>query len=481
MKSGVNTFVLLIAIIAGFGGFLFGYDSSVIADIKDQVMQQLSLTTWEWSQVVSFSLLGAVIGIPFSGILADHISRKSLLKIVAIGFIIGTVLCAQANSLNILLIGRFLIGVCIGIASYVAPLFIAEIAPPQKRGALILINGLAITFGQAVSYLIGYYVHDLSASSWRIMLWIGMLPALILFFGMLLVPHSPRWLMKKYGADEARQALKKIRSSSTQIQDELTEIVRSIQPTTRSKTLLFSPPILFVLITGTALGIFQQFSGINAIMYYGPVIFNSAGFTPVKSAIFATFCISALNFIFTVVTLIYIDKFGRRFLLLSGTAIAALGLFGTSFLFYMDYPGQKLWILFSLSLYVIGYCISVGSLFWVIISEIYPLHVRGIAMSIATVVQWAANFLVSISFLKIYYTTGETVTFSLFGVFCLLAFVFIYYYVPETIGMSLEKIEENLAAGHKIRNIGQPVKQYTFKKDIRLTPIIEQLQAEEPP
>lgn len=476
MKSGINKFVLLVAIIAGFGGLLFGYDSSVIADIKDQVMQQLSLTTWEWSKVVSYSLLGSIVGIPFSGILADHFSRKSLLKIVAIGFIIGTALCAQANSLDMLLAGRFLIGVCIGIASYIAPLFIAEIAPPKKRGALVLINGLAITFGQAVSYLIGYYVHDLSASSWRIMLWIGVLPALILFVGMLLVPHSPRWLMKQYGADAALKGLAKIRSSDAQLHDELEEIANSIQSTPANKMQLLSPPILFVLLTGIALGVFQQFSGINAIMYYGPVIFNSAGFATVKSAILATFFISLLNFIFTVVTLIYIDKFGRRFLLLSGTFIAALSLLGTSVLFNLHLPGQQLWILLSLSLYVIGYCISVGSLFWVLISEIYPLHVRGLAMSIATVVQWGANFLVSISFLKIYETTGEATTFSLFGILCLMAFVFIYYFVPETTGISLEKLEENLAAGNKIRDIGQPVSLYKFKKFNGLTSIIEKMQ-----
>ncbi|MDP1603354.1 MAG: sugar porter family MFS transporter [Legionella sp.] len=459
-ENGLNTFVLLVALIAGFGGFLFGYDSSVIADIKDQVMQQLSLSTWQWSEVVSFSLLGAILGIPLSGLIADKISRRSLLKIVAIGFILGTALCAEAATLNTLLIGRFLIGVCIGVASYVAPLFIAEIAPPHKRGSLILINGLTITFGQAIAYLTGYFLHDFSASSWRIILWIGVIPALILFTGMFLVPHSPRWLMKRHGPDEALQALKKIRTHGYDIQSELHEIAVHADTSRSMVKQLLKPPVLFVLLIGIGLGIFQQFSGINAILYYGPVIFTSAGFYPIKNAIFATFTISVINFIFTAVTLFYIDRFGRRFLLLSGTLIAAISLFGVSLLFHLPVLNQKMGVLFLLSLYVVGYCISVGSLFWVLISEIYPLHIRGLAMSIATVVQWGANFLVSISFLEIYYTAGEMVTFSIFAGMCLLAFVFIYYFIPETTHVSLEKIEENLKSGKKIRDIGQPL----FKK-----------------
>ncbi|KGP63583.1 sugar:proton symporter [Legionella norrlandica] len=463
MNKGMNSFVFLVAVIAGFGGFLFGFDSSVIADIKDQVITQLELTDWQWAQVVSSSLLGCVLGIPISGLIADKVSRRSLLKIVALGFISGTALCALTHGLTALLLGRFIIGVCIGIASYIAPLFIAEIAPPAQRGALVLINGLTITFGQAVAYLIGYLLHDYSLTSWRYLFAIGSLPALVLFCGMFFVPHSPRWLMMKYGTDAALKNLRRIRPSHYDIHQELTEIQENLTKPSSNYGLLFKKPVVFVLLVGIGLGVFQQFSGINALMYYGPVIFESAGFFPVKNAILATFCMGMINFLFTVATIFYIDKLGRRFLLISGTLIAALSLYFVSLLFYSTLAVNKLWLLGSLSLYVMGYCISLGSLFWVLISEIYPLTVRGLAMSIATVAQWGANFVVSLSFLTLYQATGQAFTFALFASFCLLACWFVYYFIPETTSVSLEKIEENLNAGVKIRDIGQPVSKDLIK------------------
>lgn len=455
MNQGVNSFVFFIALISGFGGFLFGFDSSVIADVKDQVMAQLSLSEWQWSQLVSISLFGCIFGIPISGFFADKISRRFLLKVVAVGFIFGTILCVLTNDFILLLIGRFLIGVCIGIASYVSPLFIAEIASPNKRGSLVLINGLTITFGQAIAYLIGYFLHDYSTNSWRLLFAMGVLPALILFIGMYFVPHSPRWIMKRYGADETFKALKRIRPLDYNIQQEIDEIQSHVKNTQSNYHVLFKPPIVFVLVVGVILGVFQQLSGINAVMYYGPVIFESAGFYPVSNAIFATFCMGTVNFLFTVLTLFCVDKLGRRFLLLSGTLIAAFSLFIVALLFSSTIPGQKFWVLGFLSAYIMGYCISVGSLFWVLISEVYPLQVRGLAMSIATVVQWGTNFLVSISFLAIYQNLGQVLTFALFGSLCLGAFFFIYYFIPETTGVSLEKIENNLMLGKKIRAIGK--------------------------
>ncbi|MGQ3890517.1 sugar porter family MFS transporter [Legionella sp. CNM-4043-24] len=468
MKEETNGFVLLVAVIAGFGGFLFGYDSSVVADMKDQVMQQLSLTDWQWSKIVSFSLLGAVFGIPLSGMISDRLSRRTLLILVALGFIAGTALCALANDLNTLLWARVLIGVCMGIASYVTPLFIAEIAPPAKRGALLLINGLAITFGQAIAFLSGYFLHDTAASSWRLLLWIGILPALILFFGMFWAPHSPRWILQRYGEDAALRVLKRIRASNADVMAEMAEIT-SLPVAQTSWRQLFKVPVVFVLLVGMGLGVFQQFSGISAIMYYGPVIFKSAGFASMKNAILATFGMGLINFAATAFTLLTVDRFGRRALLLHGTFIAALGLFAVAALFYWNVPNLPLSVFMGLSCYVIGYCISVGSLFWVIVSEIYPMHVRGLAMSMATVTLWGANFLVSISFLELYQTAGESLSFMIFGGICLLACAFVYRFVPETMGVSLEKIEDNLAAGLRMRDLGRVIDTRRHKKQRILT------------
>ncbi|SRR5579883_980715 len=457
-SSKPTYFIFLIAAIAALGGFLFGFDSSIIADTKDQITAQFSLSDFQWSWIVSVSLLGSIIGIPISGLVADHISRKSMLLLVAAGFILGAILCAQATQLNILITGRFIIGMCIGIASYISPLFIAEMAPANARGGMILMNGLAITFGQAFSFLLGYFIHDISQSSWRLLLWLGTIPAFCLLIGILFVPHSPRFMMAKYGRDKAYEILKKIRHNEIAIQTELHEIKLNLTQSSSGNILsLFKKPFIFVLIAGVLLGIFQQFSGINAIMYYGPVIFETAGFYPIKTTLLATFWMGLVNFLFTAITLFYVDKVGRRFLLLSGILLASLSLVLVACYYQWHLFNQKWLMLCFMSTYIMGYCVSVGSLFWVIISEIYPHKIRGLAMSIATLVQWGANFVVAISFLDIFHRFGEIKTFCLFSLICLCAFIFIYHFIPETTDVSLEKIEENLMAGKKLREIGQPV------------------------
>ena len=457
MHSEVKPYVYLITAIAALGGFLFGFDTSVIADIHEQATQQLDLSSWQWSKIVSSSVLGCVLGIPLSGFFADNISRRLLLQLVAFGFIVGTALCAQAHGFRALLCGRFLIGLCIGVASYITPLFIAEVAPAAQRGRLVLLNGLALTFGQAVAYLIGYLLHDLWPFSWRIILWLGAAPALFLMLGMQYVPHSPRWLFKRFGEERARESLKKLRTTPNEIEAELTEMRQCIQIRQTKRLHLFKAPVLYVLIAGILLGLFQQFSGINAILYYGPLIFTEAGFTPFKNALFATFCLGVVNFVFTAITLLSVDTLGRRKLLLCGTALAGLALLTTGWLFNAHIPGQKYWLLLSFAMYVMGYCISLGSLFWIIIAEIYPLAIRAQAMSIATVAQWSGNFLVAISFLELYQHLGPSSTMTLFGVVCLLAFAFCYKFIPETTGMSLEQIEDHLFAGNALKELGQPI------------------------
>ncbi len=456
MHGEVKRYVYLITTITALGGFLFGFDTSVIADIHQQASAQLSLTPWQWSKIVSSSVLGCVLGIPLSGLFADRVSRRLLLQLVALGFILGTALCAQAHGFTTLLCGRFLIGICIGIASYITPLFIAEVAPASQRGRMVLINGLALTFGQAAAYLIGYLLHDLWPFSWRLILWLGALPALSLLIGMRYVPHSPRWLFKRFGEESARRALQMLRTSPEEIEAELTEMRLCTHRTHTKRLSLFKAPVIYVLMAGIILGLFQQFSGINAILYYGPLIFTSAGFTPFKNALLATFCLGVVNFVFTAITLFSVDRLGRRQMLLCGTVLAGVALLTTSLLFNAQFPGHKYCLLLAFAIYVMGYCISVGSLFWVIIAEIYPLAIRAQAMSIATVVQWSGNFLVAISFLGIYQQIGPSSTMAIFGLLCLLAFAFCYRFIPETAGVSLEHIENNVFAGNALRDLGQP-------------------------
>lgn len=455
-KNNQLLFVILVSAVAGLGGFLFGFDSSVIADTKDQITTQFILSDLQWSLIVSVSLLGSIIGIPISGLLiADKISRKTLLMIAAIGFALGSGICASATAPLILLLGRFFIGICIGIASYIAPLFISEVAPPQWRGSMVLINGIAITFGQTCSFLLGFFLHDNSTSSWRLILLAGVMPALLLLLGLLFIPNSPRWMLAAHGVTKARAILQKIRHG-TEVEAELREIQFNISQANYHSSLaqLFSKPLVYILFVGILLGVFQQLSGISAIMYYGPVIFAGLGFQPVKIAILATFLMGMVNCVFTIFTSLTVDRLGRRTLLLIGTIIAAISLILAGMCYDIMWSGKKWLMLSLLATYVMGYCISLGSLFWVIIAEIYPLKIRGLAMSVASMVQWIANFIVSVSVLSIFHVFHEANTFLLFGGMCLLAHVFVYYFIPETSGVTLEKIEENLLAGKKMRELG---------------------------
>ncbi len=449
-------YIIFISVIAAFAGLLVGYDAGVIADTKDQVMKLFQLTDHEWSTIACISILGALSALPITGVLSRSISRTRLLALVAVGFILGIILTATAHSVLQFISGRFVIGITIGIASFTTPLFIAEIAPRNIRGSLILINGLAITCGQALSFLIGYFAHDINDHSWRYIVWIGILPASCLLLGLIFVPHSPRWVAMKYGMAECQQILRKLRGNNEKIiNEELAEIECLLkQPTSRmSFRDLFTKRLFPATFIGIGIGIFQQLSGISAMMYYGPVIFSDAGFTPVKFAILATSAIGLVNLFCTLLTLILVDILGRRTLLITGTLLAGLSLIGVYIVNVNSLHGK--WYTFALmSTYIIGYCISLGSLFWVIIAEIFPLNVRGLAMSVATIAEMLTSLLVTFSFLQFLDTFGLARTYLFYSSMCLISCLFVYYFVPETKNVSLEQIEKNLAKGKRARDLG---------------------------
>ncbi len=409
----------MIAIVT-LGGFIIGFDAGVIVDGKDQISAAFNLTTFQWSIITSLSVLGALLTVPFGGKLVDKWGAKTMLIVVALGFAISLFITAITTNLTQLVIGRFITGICIGIAAFSVPLFISETSPPSIRGGMVLSYCVAITAGQTFSFFAGYLLHDVSPDSWRIILAIETIAAVCFFIGMIVVPQSPQW-----------------RAKTQRIE----------------KTRVISKKILPVLLLGMSLAIFQQFVGINAIIYYGPVIFQAFGFHTVSHAIFATFLIGLVNLIFTSITAFLVDYMGRRFLLLLGTLMAGASMLVLAFP-YVGLSHRTLSVIFLMT-YIIGYCISLGSVFWVLIAEIYPCRIRGFAMSLITALQYTANFIVTITFLKLFEMFDNSVTFSLFGGMCLAAFIFIYFYVPETKGVQLETIESNLNKGKKTRELGQ--------------------------
>lgn len=456
--SGDNNpyFIYWVAMVGALGGLLFGYDTGVISGALIFLRQSFHISVLTQEFIVSSVVLGALIGSSLSGRMADHYGRRAMLMASALLFIIGTLATTFALNVCWLIVGRFIIGSAIGIASYTTPLFISEMAPTKYRGAFVLLNAITITGGEAIAFLVDYaFAFN---GSWRFMFMTGIIPAIILFFGMLILPETPRWLVMKGNLGKAKTTLQQIRHQEN-VSFELLSIQNSFSLAKANWSLLFSKEIRPVMVIGIALGIFQQFFGINTIMYYGPTIFQAAGFKSALSQILATFGMGLVNTIMSAVCVLLIDRIGRRKLLLSGSLIAAisLGIVGLA-VKHINHFYYAQWIaVISMVTYIAGYCISVGSLFWLIIAEIFPLSIRGLGMSMATAIQWAANFLVSMTFLTIIQTIGATNTFWLYGCMCILCYLYCYYCVPETKGVSLETIERNLAENKPTRELGQPI------------------------
>ncbi|MCX5773122.1 MAG: sugar porter family MFS transporter [Fusobacteria bacterium] len=396
-----SRFMYFVAIIAALGGILFGFDTGVISGALIFVNKTFNPSIASQQLAVSMVVAGAFVGCLLSGKLSNTLGRKKLLIIVAYIFIIGTAICALAPTMDILIIGRFVLGLAVGVASYTAPLFIAEISIPSKRGSMVLLNGFCITGAQAIAVLLDWWLARYSYTiNWRIMMGLAIIPSILLLAGMIIAPNSPRWLIMVGRVEEARRVLRKIRDFD-KVEIEIQEILKSLNQKKGTLSLLFSKRIRPVLIIGLILGIGQQFSGFNTVMYYGPEIFKQVGFHGNSATIMATFGMAVINFLITIVCMIFVDKLGRRKLLIIGMLLATICQFllGEIIKVGVDhFPGGAYTAFIVIMVFVVGYAGSLGTLFWLIISEIYPLEVRGIGMSFVAGIQWLANFIVSATF-----------------------------------------------------------------------------------
>ena len=450
----INPYLLITVCISATCGLLFGFDTSIIAGASPFIQTEFNASNFQLEMVVSSCVLGALFGALLSGKLSDNLGRKKVLIITGLIFILGTLVAALAHTIEHLIIGRFILGFAVGMGSFSTPMFIAEIAPAQSRGKLVLWNGAFLTGGQVLAFLVNYSLTE--SGNWRLMIFSGMIPAVILTLGMLFMPESPKWLLTKGKESLALKILERIRGSKAAAVQELNLIKTTLNVNKAKFSELFGKTLRPVLFIGLLLGIFQQFMGINTVMYYGPHIMKQIGFSDSETQMFGTLGLGITNFVFTVITLMFIDKLGRRKFLLIGSMIAALSLFTMVFLLSSTISGITAYLaLFCLITYIIGYCISVGSLFWLMISEIFPLHARGTCMSFVVAVQWGANFLVAASFLTILHALGIAATFSMYGTIALIVFIYVYLKVPETKGVSLELIEQNIQKGLPTRLLGQ--------------------------
>ena len=453
MKEKHVQFVIIAAAITAIGGMLFGYDTGVISGAILFIRQAFSLSSTAQEIVVSSVLIGAVIGASISGFLADKYGRRIMVIAAAVVFGIGAIFTALTPDVYTLIAGRIVVGIAIGIASFIAPLYIAEVAPVSIRGALVSLNQLAITVGIVISYLVDFAFAP--SGGWRWMLGLAVVPSIILGIGMYLMPPSPRWLYSKGRIDKARSVLERIRMTKN-VSEEMGEIKASLVCEQECKwSEILDPVVRPALIVGIGLAAFQQLTGINTVIYYAPTILEFAGFQSAAISILATAGIGMINVIMTIVAISLIDRVGRRPLLLIGLIgmIISLAILGIAFVLPSLSSSLGLLAVISLMLYVGSFAIGLGPVFWLMISEIYPLRIRGRAMSTATIVNWGTNLLVAITFLSLIQLIGTPGTFWLYSIIGIIAWVFVYFLVPETKGKSLEEIEMQLRAGKRLQDV----------------------------
>lgn len=445
----------VIAAIAALAGLLFGFDTGIISGALLFIQKDFVVSTGMQELIVSSVLFGAMISSLLSGRLTDHLGRRRVLLIVSALFIIGTLLASFAASLHGIMFGRLIIGFAIGIGSYTAPLYIAEVSAPHLRGALVSLNQLAITLGILCSYLINFACTNMNGS-WRWMFAFGLIPAILLSLGMIFLPESPRWLIKQNHLAKALNILQRLRPGHDANQ-EIRDIQSSFNNKASSFKDVFAPWIRPVLFLGAALGFIQQVTGINTIIYYAPTIFQMAGFHDASSSILATVGIGVVNVLATIFAIFYLDKLGRRPLLLAGLIGMAISLLGLSLAFYFGAQLNLLrWIAMACTfLFIICFAFSLGAILWLMVSEIFPLEVRGTAMGVAVFSCWLWNFAVSATFLTLVKWLGPSYTFLMYALMCVLSFVFCYYKVPETRGATLEQIESNIRRGLSLRHLGR--------------------------
>lgn len=455
--------VVVIAAIASTGGLLFGFDTGVISGAIPFMEQDFSLTESQIENVTAFGLIGAVIGALFGGRITDILGRKKVILASAFIFATGAWWSGAAPNVDQLLMSRLYLGLAIGVSSFAVPLYIAEIAPTKIRGILVSLFQLLITVGILASFISDYWIADnTNVESWRMMFYVGIVPAVILLIGTLFLPETPRWLMSRGREEESRAVLETIEepefieSSMNQMREELEK-----DKDQASWNEVFKPWMRNALIIAVGIMFVQQFVGINTVIYYSPKIFLTAGFVGNEGSILPSIIVGVVNVAFTIVSLFLIDKIGRRKIYFIGTfgIVFSLILMGLSFALADQIGDTSKWFLVgSMLIYIAFFAISLGPLGWLIISEVFPTRVRGVGASIGSLSNWGFNTLVVWTFFKLNgFFQGmlghEGGVFWFFGVIGVLGIIWGYKYIPETKGVSLEEIEEHWRQGKSPKDL----------------------------
>ena len=460
MKSTINFgYLIFLSVVAALGGFLFGYDTAVISGTIAQVTQLFQLDTLQQGWYVGCALVGSIVGVLFAGILSDKLGRKLTMVISAVLFSTSALGCALCADFTQLVIYRIIGGVGIGVVSIVSPLYISEVSVAQYRGRLVSLYQLAVTVGFLGAYLVNYQLLAWAESGtqlsvdwlnkvfitevWRGMLGMETLPAILFFIIIFFIPESPRWLIVRGKDLKAVNIQERIYNSITEANSQLKETKSVLTSETRSEwSLLMKPGIFRAVIIGVCIAILGQFMGVNAVLYYGPSIFENAGLSGGDS-LFYQVLVGLVNTLTTVLALVIIDKVGRKKLVYYGVSgmVVSLILIGLYFLFGDSLGVSSLFLLIFFLFYVFCCAVSICAVVFVLLSEMYPTKVRGLAMSIAGFALWIGTYLIGQLTPWMLQNLTPAGTFFLFAIMCVPYMLIVWKLVPETTGKSLEEIE----------------------------------------
>ncbi len=443
---------MVVCLVAALGGLLFGYDTGVINGAIGPLKAYFNLDEVHEGWAMGCALLGCALGAAGAGAISDRFGRKKVLILSAVLFFVSAIGTAMPTTLTAFILFRILAGLGIGAASISSPLYIAEITPARIRGRMVSVNQFAIVSGISVVFFVNYFIalqgDELwnQNHGWRWMFASGALPALVLLVLLFLVPESPRWLTKQGREDQALGILTRV-NGSDQAKIELAEIKDTLRHETGSLGQLFQPGMKLVLVIGIVLAVLQQITGINVFLYFGTEIFKKMG-SETNAALLQNIVVGVVNLSFTIVAIRTVDRLGRKPLMIIGSAGMGVSLLAMGLAAYLQ--RTELWVLLFILGYIACFALSVGPVTWVILSEIFPTRIRGRAMAIATICLWVANYIVSQTFPMmnddkswLVATFHRAFPFWLYGVFCAVLLVFVWRFVPETKGKTLEEIEKH--------------------------------------
>jgi SP family galactose:H+ symporter-like MFS transporter len=442
--------------LAALAGLMFGLDIGVISGATHFIQAEFHVSDHVIEWIVSSMMFGAAVGAALAGWLSVSLGRKRSLILGAVLFVAGSLLCGAAWSPQSLIVARVLLGLAIGISAFTAPLYLAEVAPENTRGAMISLYQLMITIGILVAFL-----SDTAFSysgNWRWMLGIIALPGALFLLSLFMLPESPRWLIMCNRKDEALAVLQRLRNSAQVVEREAADIEEQLRtPQHGWRLFLENRNFLRSVGLGVMLQLVQQFTGMNVVMYYAPRIFEGMGYDTVSQMWF-TAAVGLTNVLATFIAIGLVDRWGRKPILYVGFSVMAIGLGAVGSMMHLGIAshGEQMFSVAMLLLFIVGFAMSAGPLIWVLCSEIQPLKGRDFGIGCSTVTNWVANMIVGATFLTLLNGIGNAATFWLYAALNLTFLVFTWFLVPETKGVTLEQVERNLMGGARLRDIGKP-------------------------